>query len=148
MIWSYSELLGRKGASEVNRRLVNFTKFILVIIALSACGGSQGSSSASGPVATDLQTSINGWSFPNYPSSEFPDTDFNEADLVSMFGSGDEICVGGVATPCKLTAEASAWARMVNQSRASGACEGLVAIASTRFNNKEQPSTVKLPAQT
>ncbi len=147
MIWSYSELLGRKGASEVNRRLVNFTKFILVIIALSACGGSQESSSASGPVATDLQTSINGWSFPNYPSSEFPDTDFNEEDLVSMFGSGDQICVGGVATPCKLTAEASAWARMVNQSRASGACEGLVAIASTRFNKKEQPSTVKLPAQ-
>jgi len=131
----------------VNRRLVNLTKFFLVIVALSACGGSKGSSSSSGPVATDLQTSINGWSFPNYPSSEFPDTDFNEEDLVSMFGSGDQICVGGVATPCKLTAEASAWARMVNQSRASGACEGLVAIASTRFNKKEQPSTVKLPAQ-
>lgn len=131
----------------MNRRLVNLTKFFLVIVALSACGGSKGSSSSSGPVATKLQTSINGWSFPNYPSSEFPDTDFNEEDLVSMFGSGDQICVGGVATPCKLTAEASAWARMVNQSRASGACEGLVAIASTRFNNKEQPSTVKLPAQ-
>ncbi len=131
----------------MNRRLVNLTKFFLVIVALSACGGSKGSSSSSGPVATDLQTSINGWSFPNYPSSEFPDTDFNEEDLVSMFGSGDQICVGGVATPCKLTAEASAWARMVNQSRASGACEGLVAIASTRFNKKEQPSTVKLPAQ-
>ena len=132
----------------MNRRLVNLTKFILVVIALSACGGSKGSSSApSGPVATELQTSINGWSFPNYPSSEFPDTDFNEADLVSMFGSGDQICVGGVATPCKLTAEASAWARMVNQSRASGHCEGLVAIASTRFNNKETPDTVKLPTQ-
>ena len=131
----------------MNRRLVNLTKFILVVFALSACGGSSGSSSSSGPVATDLQTSINGWSFPNYPSSEFPDTDFNEADLVSMFGSGDQICVGGVATPCKLTAEASAWARMVNQSRASGHCEGLVAIASTRFNNKESPDTVKLPTQ-
>ena len=129
------------------QRLGRLTKFILVVIALSACGGSGGSSSPSGPVATDLQTTINGWSFPNYPSSEFPETDFNEADLVSMFGSGEEICVGGVATPCKLTAEAAAWARMVNQSRASGHCEGLVAIASTRFNNKETPATVKIPSQ-
>ena len=131
----------------MSRRLGQLIKFILVGVALAACGGSSGSSSLSGPVATELQTSINGWSFPNYPASEFPDTDFNETDLVSMFGSGSEICVGGVATPCKLTAEASAWARMVNQSRASGACEGLVAIASTRFNKKEQPSTVKIPAQ-
>ena len=131
----------------MNRRLGQLTKFIVVIIALSACGGSKGSSSPSGPVATQLQTSIDGWSFPNFPASAFPDTDFNETDLVSMFGSGDEICVDGVASPCKLTAEASAWARMVNQSRASGHCEGLVAIASTRFNNKETPATVKLPSQ-
>ena len=134
----------------MQQRLGHLAKFFLVLIALSACGGSGGSSSSgsSGPsVATELQTTINGWSFPNYPSSTFPDTDFNEADLVSMFGSGKEICVGGVATPCKLTAEASAWARMVNQSRASGHCEGLVAIASTRFNNKETPETVKLPSQ-
>jgi uncharacterized protein YjdB len=140
-------LFRTKGVIEVNRRLGLLTKFLIVVIALAACGGSKGSSSPSGPVATDLQTSLNGWSFPNYPSSEFPDKDFNEADLVSMFGSGEEICVGGVATPCKLTAEASAWARMVNQSRASGHCEGLVAIASTRFNNKESPDTVKLPTQ-
>ena len=131
----------------MQQRLGHLAKFFLVLIALSACGGSGGSSSSSPSVATELQTTINGWSFPNYPSSEFPDTDFNEADLVSMFGSGKEICVGGVATPCKLTAEASAWARMVNQSRASGHCEGLVAIASTRFNNKETPDTVKLPTQ-
>ena len=131
----------------MQQRLGHLAKFFLVLIALSACGGSGGSSSSSPSVATELQTTINGWSFPNYPSSEFPDTDFNEADLVSMFGSGKDICVGGVATPCKLTAEASAWARMVNQSRASGHCEGLVAIASTRFNNKETPDTVKLPTQ-
>jgi len=131
----------------MSQRIGRLTKFILVVLALSACGGSKGSSSSDGTIATELQTTVNGWSFPNYPASEFPDTDFNEADLVSMFGSGDEVCVGGVATPCKLTAEASAWARMVNQSRASGHCEGLVAIASTRFNNKETPDTVKLPTQ-
>ena len=131
----------------MNRRLGLLTKFFIVVIALAACGGSKGSSSQSGPVATELQTSINGWSFPNFPASAFPKTDFNEADLVSMFGSGDEICMGAVATPCKLTAEAAAWARMVNQSRASGHCEGLVAIASTRFNNKETPETVKIPSQ-
>ena len=131
----------------MSRRLGQLTKFILVVIALAACGGSSGSSSQSGPVATELQTSINGWSFPNFPASAFPKTDFDDADLVSMFGSGDEICVGGVATPCTLTAEAAAWARMVNQSRASGHCEGLVAIASTRFNNNETPETVKIPSQ-
>ena len=131
----------------MSRRLGQLTKFILVVIALAACGGSSGSSSPSGPVATQLQTSLDGWSFPNFPASEFPKTDFDEADLVSMFGSGKDICVGGVATPCKLTAEASAWARMVNQSRASGHCEGLVAIASTRFNNNESPVTVKIPSQ-
>jgi alpha-tubulin suppressor-like RCC1 family protein len=139
--------LHQERARVMSRRISQLTKFILVVLALAACGGSKGSSSQSGPVATDLQTSINGWSFPNYPASSFPDTDFNEEDLVSMFGSGEDVCVGAVATPCKLTAEASAWARMVNQSRASGHCEGLVAIASTRFNNNESPVTVKLPSQ-
>jgi len=129
----------------------------LAALVFSACGGGAGGDSGggkvrnaaapSGAVATGLQTATDGWSFPNFPSSAYPDVNFDETDLVSMFGSDDTICVGGVATPCKLTAEAAAWARMVNQARASGHCEGLVALASSRFNNKETPSTVKLPSQ-
>ena len=130
----------------------------LAALAFSACGGGAGGSGGGassggggkapdGAVATGLQTATDGWSFPNFPSSSYPEVNFDETDLVSMFGSDETICVGGVATPCKLTAEAAAWARMVNQARASGHCEGLVALASSRFNNKETPATVKLPSQ-
>ena len=126
----------------------------LAAFVFSACGGGAGGGGGgassggggdapSGAVAAGLQTATDGWSFPNFPSSSYPDVNFDETDLVSMFGSDDTICVGGVATPCKLTAEAAAWARMVNQARASGHCEGLVALASSRFNNKETPATVK-----
>ena len=118
---------------------------------VSGCSGSGSSSSGikapAGPVSSSLQTAIDGWSFPNFPSSTYPKVDFDETDLVVMFGSGEKVCVGGVATPCVLTAEASAWARMVNQARSSGHCEGLVALASSRFNGKEAPATVKLPTQ-
>ena len=130
----------------------------LAALVFSACGGGAGGGGGgassggggdapSGAVATGLQTATDGWSFPNFPSSAYADVNFDETDLVSMFGSDETICVGGVATPCKLTAEAAAWARMVNQARASGHCEGLVALASSRFNNKETPATVKLPSQ-
>jgi hypothetical protein len=130
----------------------------LAALVFSACGGGAGGGGGgassggggdapSGAIAAGLQTATDGWSFPNFPSSSYPDVNFDETDLVSMFGSDDTICVGGVATPCKLTAEAAAWARMVNQARASGHCEGLVALASSRFNNKETPATVKLPSQ-
>ena len=124
---------------------------IAVVLALliSGCSssGSSGPKAPAGPVASTLQTATDGWSFPNFPSSSYPEVNFDENDLVAMFGSGDKVCVGAVATPCVLTAEASAWARMVNQARASGHCEGLVALASSRFNGKETPATVKLPTQ-
>ncbi|MEY3640414.1 MAG: hypothetical protein RLZZ199_219 [Actinomycetota bacterium] len=94
-----------------------------------------------------MQPQLNGWAFPNFPSATFPDLNFDTADLVSMFGSGPAVCVDGVADPCTLTAEAAAWARMVNQARATGHCEGLVALASARFNKAELPETVKLPSQ-
>jgi len=129
---------------------------VAVALVLSACGGGGGGSAGgggaagggdapAGPVVVGLQPSVDGWSFPNFPSSSFPEVNFGTADVVSMFGSDESICVGGVAEPCELTAEAAAWARMVNQARASGHCEGLVVLASSRFNNKETPETVKLP---
>mgnify|MGYP000382970853 CR=1 FL=1 len=52
-------------------------------------------------------------------------------DLVAMFAGG--ACVGGNVDPCVPTAEAAAWARMVNQARASGHCEGLGVQAASRF---------------
>ena len=108
-------------------------------------GAAAGGDAPEGPVVAGLQPSVDGWSFPNFPSSSFPEVNFGAADVVSMFGADETICVGGVADPCELTAEAAAWARMVNQARASGHCEGLVVLASSRFNNKETPETVKLP---
>jgi hypothetical protein len=89
-----------------------------------------------------MQPQLNGWAFPNFPSATFPDINFDTSDLVSMFGGGPEVCVDGVAEPCTLTAEAAAWARMVNQARATGHCEGLVALASARFNAAQLPETV------
>ncbi|MFM7093602.1 MAG: hypothetical protein ACKOYL_03465, partial [Actinomycetota bacterium] len=100
-----------------------------------------------GAVATKLQPQLNGWAFPNFPSATFPELNFDTADLVSMFGSGPDVCVDGVAEPCTLTAEAAAWARMVNQARATGHCEGLVVLASARYNRAELPETVKLPSE-
>ena len=133
------------------------------LVLLAACGGGGGGSSsgagdAAGPaknavaaptgaVASKLQPQLNGWAFPNFPSATFPDLNFDTADLVSMFGSGPDVCVDGVADPCTLTAEAAAWARMVNQARATGHCEGLVVLASARYNRAELPETVKLPSE-
>jgi uncharacterized protein YjdB len=132
------------------------------LLVVTACGGGGGASSgggdAAGPtknavaaptgaVATNLQPQLNGWAFPNFPSATFPDLNFDTADLVSMFGSGPDVCVDGLAEPCTLTAEAAAWARMVNQARATGHCEGLVVLASARYNRAELPETVKLPSE-
>ena len=133
------------------------------LVLLAACGGggdgsSSGAGDAAGPaknavaaptgaVASKLQPQLNGWAFPNFPSATFPDLNFDTADLVSMFGSGPDVCVDGVADPCTLTAEAAAWARMVNQARATGHCEGLVVLASARYNRAELPETVKLPSE-
>ena len=120
---------------------------LCVVLAAGCSGGSSDTPAApAGPVASALQPNANGWSFPNFPSGSFPDVNFDEADMVSMFGSGDKVCVGGTATPCVLTAEAAAWAQMVNQARASGHCEGMVALAQARFNAQAAPSTVEVPA--
>lgn len=129
----------------VGRRLVRATFLVLVAAALAACGGGGQAKVALVPVASGMQTNLNGFAFPNFPSEMYPDDEFGSSDLVSMFGSGDTVCVGGTADPCELTAEAAAFARMVNQSRATGHCEGLVTLGLTRFNNAEKPDTVELP---
>lgn len=116
-------------------------------VGLSACGGGGGGASVElVPVATKVQVSTNGFSFPNFPASAYP-IEFDAQDVVSMFGSGPAVCVGGKAEGCVLTAEAAAFARMVNQSRSSGHCEGLAVVALNRFDTAAEPPTVKLPDQ-
>ncbi len=93
-------------------------------------------------VSTTLRPLTDGFSFPNFPASVSPET-FDVNDLVAMFAGG--ACVGGNVEPCVPTAEAAAWARMVNQARASGHCEGLVVQAASRFASSIDPKTVDLP---
>ena len=109
---------------------------------LAACGGSESASSLTA-VATDsgVKPDEHGFSFANF-GSEATSEIFNSEDLVTMFGGG--ACVGGITTPCTPTAQASAWAKMVNESRASGHCEGLAVQAASRFDAKATPATESL----
>ena len=93
-------------------------------------------------VATTMRPLTDGFSFPNFPSSVSVET-FDVNDLLTMFGSG--VCVDGKDDPCIPTAEAAAWARMVNQARASGHCEGLVVQSAVRFASAVNPKTIDLP---
>jgi len=95
-------------------------------------------------VSTTLRPLTDGFSFPNFPASVSSET-FDVNDLVAMFAGG--ACVGGNVDPCVPTAEAAAWARMVNQARASGHCEGLIVQAASRFAASVDPKTVDLPNQ-
>ena len=85
----------------------------------------------------------NSFTFANFSAKKTTEQ-FDASDLVAMFGSGPEVCNGGTE-PCTPTAEAAAFARMVNQARASGHCEGLVALAASRFIEKVTPATGELP---
>ena len=107
-------------------------------------GGSQSAPKLVEPVATALVPAADGYSFPNFESTA-TEEQFDGSDLFAMFGA--EVCVDGVTNPCEPIAEAAAWARMVNQARAPGHCEGLVVEASKRFNTGLSPETVKLENQ-
>jgi len=122
--------------------IVAFSAFFI-----ASCGG--GSSSSSGSVsltATDVSTGLNvnpnGFSFANFTATSSPEV-FVADDLVKMFGLSKDVCVGGTM-PCTLVPEAAAFARMVNDARASGHCEGLAVSAGERFTAAAEPSTVTL----
>ena len=123
---------------------------LTAVVLLAACGGG-GGADVSVPVATGenqasgLTPNPNGFAFPNFGSAATAEV-FNEADLVEMFGNTPEVCVDG-ADPCVATAEAAGWARMVNDSRAAGHCEGFAVLAAARFMAAEQPATVELVNQ-
>jgi hypothetical protein len=123
----------------------------LVLASCGGGGGGGGGAEVSVPVATGenqasgLIPNPNGFAFPNFGSAGTPEV-FNEADLVEMFGNTPEVCVDG-ADPCVATAEAAGWARMVNESRAAGHCEGFAVLSASRFMAAEQPNTVELVNQ-
>ena len=118
------------------------------LVVVSACGGSGGGSAdlPRTPAATSMTLQDNGFTFANFSAKKTTEQ-FDATDLVAMFGSSAEVCTGG-KEPCKPTPEAAAFARMVNQARASGHCEGLVALAASRFLEKVTPSTGELPRDT
>ena len=132
-----------KGATRTSALLVS----LLLISSCSGGGGDVALPQAEQLVAsvdTEMRPISDGFSFANFGASAVPEI-FDESDLVAMFGP--ESCVDGVVDPCEPVAEAAAWARMVNESRASGHCEGLVVEALTRFNEGASPDTVELDNQ-
>ena len=117
---------------------------ILVVIPVLVIAGcsSGGSGLDRNPEATTMNLVDNGFAFANF-SAKRTTEEFNGDDLVAMFGHGPDVCTGGTL-PCRPTAEAAAFARMVNQARASGHCEGLVALAASRFVEKMAPKSGEL----
>lgn len=117
---------------------------IVAGLSLTSCSG--GSSSEATLVRTPAKSTMvpseQGFSFANF-SAKRTTEEFDADDLVAMFGATVDVCIGG-KEPCVPTPEAAAFARMVNQARASGHCEGLVALAASRFIEKVTPKTGEL----
>jgi len=110
---------------------------------VAACSGGGGSVDLPRtPAASTLTLDADAFSFANFSSKKTTE-EFDASDLVAMFGATPEVCTGGTE-PCTPTPEAAAFARMVNQARASGHCEGLVALAASRFIEKLTPRTGEL----
>ena len=126
------------------RRTVAATVMAGALVLLAACsGGSSGNADlARTPAASTLAPADQGFSFANFSAKKTTE-EFDAGDLVAMFGATPDVCAGG-KEPCIPTPEAAAFARMVNQARASGHCEGLVALAASRFIEKVTPKTGEL----
>jgi hypothetical protein len=116
-----------------------------LVAGIAACGSSSSSVNLDLLNRVDVDAGLaplqNGFAFSNFGASTTAEQ-FDANDLVTMFGAG--ACVDGTTDPCVPTAQASAWARMVNDARQSGHCEGLVVQASARFNAKAAPQTATL----
>ena len=121
--------------------IVAFSAFFI-----ASCGGGGSSSGSVSLTATDVSAGLNvnpnGFAFANFTSASSSE-EFVADDLVKMFGLSKDVCVCGTM-PCTLVPEAAAFARLVNEARASGHCEGLVVSAGERFNSAAEPSTVTL----
>jgi hypothetical protein len=121
---------------------------IVSLAFLTACGSSSSATNLDALVRDKVDTGLapitNGFGFANFGAATTPEQ-FNADDLVTMFGAG--ACVGGKTASCVPTAQSAAWARMVNDARQSGHCEGLVVQASARFNDQATPPTAELPLE-
>jgi len=123
---------------------------------LAACGGGGGGGGGGESKAADitvpeakgvsvdlgLAPNPDGFAFANFGAGASPEV-FAAEDLVAMFGSGADVCVEGT-DPCQPTAEAAAWAAMVNDNRAAGHCEGFAVLSANRFAAGKTPPSVQL----
>lgn len=129
----------------MSRRSIRLFAFAVALATTGIVSCSDGGSSDVALTAVASDTGVapksDGFSFANFGSAVRPEM-FDANDLVTMFGTS--VCVDATASTCTPTAEAATWARMVNESRASGHCEGLVVQAANRFTAKEKPATVDL----
>ena len=97
------------------RHLGFFARNPLVVAALSAaeifefafCDSGDGVALERLPVATTLQPSDDGFTFPNFTSQATPEQ-FDDNDMVHVAGA--EACTDGVTEPCVLAPQANAWA--------------------------------------
>ncbi len=121
------------------RRLA--TLVVLAFITTACSGGGNSSPLSQTPATSGMVAASDGFSFPNFGAANTKELMDGE-DLRIMFGDG--VCTNGTATPCSPTAEAAAWAQMVNQSRQAGHCEGMVVQAIHRYTTKASPKTVDL----
>ena len=113
-----------------------------VLSFITSCSGGGSVLLSAKAIDTGLAPKENGFAFANFGASATPEI-FDASDLSTMFGA--RACVSGSGETCSPTAQAAAWAQMVNEARQSGHCEGLAVQASARFDTKENPPTVELP---
>ena len=135
-------------------RAIRRTVLVVVVATIAASCGSSGASPgvtvpsiAFGPesnVDGILRPTPNGFSFANFGAASVSGEEFGGADLAAMFGSGTEVCASGADDTCVPTTEAAEWARMINESRQSGHCEGFIVQALQRFATKAAPVTSSL----
>ncbi len=126
----------------MSRKFVSIA--VCAAIVLSGCGGGDSGASEKNPVVeSGMLMQSDSFSFANFGASA-TDLNFDETDLVAMFGNSDGVCIEGKTDPCVPIAEAAVWARMVNQARQSGHCEGFAVLAASRFEKKETPENALL----
>ena len=139
------------------RRVFAATASLALLAACGGGGGGGGSADGGGdnkaaditvPEAKGVNVDLglapnpNGFAFANFGAGASPEV-FGAEDLVAMFGNGPDVCVDG-AEPCQPTAEAAAWAAMVNDNRAAGHCEGFAVLSANRFAAGKTPPSVQL----
>ena len=124
--------------------MIKYRSIILPVVIgalLVACSGS--GSPAAKEVTSGLQLAKDTFTFANFGAGATTEQ-LNEEDLVTMFGGSSAVCQGGNTDPCVLTPEAAIWARMANQARQSGHCEGFAVLAASRFMEKTTPVSSSL----